>query len=112
MQLTVNMLIEWVGAAKGDSQPRTDRVLWIAPSGEQVVLFDIHDERALPVWRNLQEVLVALQSGEARILSTDPASTLLRPEESIPLAHRQRRDNIWQRYLKFLVQNEDGSPRV
>lgn len=93
MQLCVNMLIEWISA---ESDPHVERVLWLDPGGQQVVMIDIFDSNALPVLWERSAVLAAVAAHEARILTADPYAAWQQPEEDIPDQHRLLRDKAWQ----------------
>lgn len=73
MHLCVNMLIEW---SVDEGPTKIERVLWLEPTGSAVVMFDIEDEQALPIWRETVTVTAALATNDARILSADPYAEL------------------------------------
>lgn len=119
MILTINAIIEWPLGIGNDAQnasnkitAQVERVLFIDTSSAQIVLFDIQDEAALPYWRSINEIEMALLAGEARLLDLDPYAYLRRPEDNIPLAYRQQRDDTWEKYIRPLVEDENGQPRL
>ncbi len=110
MPLCVNMLVEWFTSQATD-QLKIERILWIDPSGTKVVMFDVEDEKALPVWREYSELEAALKANESRVLMADPYAGSWRVVEEIPVKQQQQRDKIWQ-WIKLLVETEQGLPRV
>jgi putative transposase len=92
MSLCVNMLVEW--QTDGNDR-RVDRVLWIDPTATNVVMIDIADNRALPVWRSYAEIESALVTTKVHILELDPYARLLCPESSLSENERRRRDESW-----------------
>src|SRR5262245_13158179 len=91
MELLVNMLISWTTA---DTTPRTERVLWIAPTSDRVVLIDILDKDSMPYDISAPDLLLAEESGDLRVLTVDPYAAP-REESSIPENHRRCRDRAW-----------------
>lgn len=71
------------------------RVLWIDPSGTDVVTISLNNPKAFPVWQKSREISAAFAEQKASILKTDPYAYLYRPEDSIPEAHRNFRDKAW-----------------
>ena len=88
------------------SKPRVDRVLWIDPSGTDVVTIDIFDERALPMMQQAQVILSAIRNNDALVLKSDPYASLLLPELDIPLKYREHRDRAWNA-IAPLVENPE-----
>ena len=91
MKLAVNVVIEWLG----DGLPvHIERVLFIDPSGTDMVTIDIDPEnkKALPVWRTCEEISVALAASDARISDTDP---YVQPAQALSNEGRKHRDEIW-----------------
>lgn len=77
-----------------DKKPSFERVLWIAPDCSQVVLINIDDKKRIPFpyFREYEELVSYLESGNARIESLDPDLRLLAPEETYLNKYSQRRD--------------------
>jgi putative transposase len=101
-----NMLLEF---RLEDGKTRTERILWIEPSGDLFVTIDIDrkNKRALPIWKTREEIESALETGNAGTVTTDPWAVLpclhdALPEESkkIRQAYRER---AWEA-IKSLVQ--------
>ncbi|MEM1309815.1 MAG: transposase [Cyanobacteria bacterium P01_H01_bin.153] len=90
--LCVNMLIDWI---LSDGQTRTDRILWLDASTVDVVLINVQDAKALPVWQKVKDIELAIEAGEACTPTVDPYTPQLLPEEAIPEKHRQRRNAAW-----------------
>ncbi|MFN6461029.1 MAG: Mu transposase C-terminal domain-containing protein [Nostoc sp. DedVER02] len=102
MSLLVNMLLEWQNA---EAENKIERVLWIDPSGQDMVTIEINNSKALPKWQKFKEVETAIISKKMCILEVDPYSGLLRPESAISENHRQRRDHAWN-VIAPLVEGE------
>ncbi len=112
--LCVNMLIEWHQLAEATGQEETlriERILWLNPSGVQVVLFDVEDEKAMPVWRERETVELAIKATKARILRADPYARLVLPGDELAAKHQAHRAEIWQ-IIGPLVETEAGEPRA
>lgn len=73
------------------------RLLWIDPSGTDIVTIDLNNSKAFPVLQRAEEIEVALAEQKAFILDTDPYAYLYRPEDLIPETHRNFRDNAWNK---------------
>jgi putative transposase len=102
--LYVNTLLEWQYEDDGELQRRIERVLWIDPSGADVVTIELFTARALPIFQKQKEIEKALEGQQAKVLEHDPYASLRRPEASIPDKHRQRRDEAWE-IIRLLVEN-------
>src|SRR5260370_32932741 len=109
--LCTNTLLEYrLDAGK----TRTERILWIDPSGDLFVTIDIDrkNKHALPIWKTREEIESALETGNAGIVTTDPWAVLpclydALPEESkkIRQAYRER---AWEA-IKSLIQDNSSS---
>jgi hypothetical protein len=104
MKLSVNMLLEWHSETESR---RIERVLWIDPSGTDVAAIELLSPQALPIWQKCKDLEAALASNQAQRLDVDPYTALLRPEDTIPEKHRQRRDQAWE-VIAPLVEDESG----
>lgn len=102
MKLAVNAVIDWTGDG---SRVRVERVLFIDPSGTDMVTIDIDAEnkKALPVWRKCEEISAALAASDARILDTDP---YVQPAQALSNEDRKHRDEIWD-IIKPLIEGEN-----
>ena len=49
MSLCLNMLLEW---QRDEADTRIERLLWLDPSGTDVVTIEINNRKALPKWQN------------------------------------------------------------
>src|SRR5260370_35041119 len=113
--LCTNTLLEYrLDAGK----TRTERILWIDPSGELFVTIDIdrRNKHALPVWKTREEIESALETGNASIGASDIWAVLLRhddkPSENKRLEKRRiirqnHRDRPWVA-IEPLVQDKSG----
>ena len=92
MLLLKNTLIKWLNdEAKVD---RIDRIVWIDPARTYLYTFDMGDKTALPVKRNYNEIIAALNRAEVLVITQDNRY-LLQPEEYFSEKQRQRRDANW-----------------
>lgn len=104
MKLFVNMLLEW----QSDTEtPQIERLLWIDSSYTDVATIELLNPKALPVWKKCKELEEALVTQQARVLEIDPYAFLLKPEDTIPEKHRERRDLAWET-IAPLVKDNDG----
>src|SRR2546423_15512817 len=95
MNLCINMLIEWL---REDANSLIERLLWLDPSGTDLVTIDISlkNTRALPRLRTREEIELAYASAGIRTLNTDPFAKLDRSEAKIPADQREDRETAWQ----------------
>jgi putative transposase len=91
MDLCVNMLLDWLTA---DATPKMERVLWVAPVNDRVVLINIIEKDSMPHELVASDLISAEQNGEVRVLQNDPY-VIPREESSIPEKHRRCRDRAW-----------------
>src|SRR5258708_38130394 len=113
--LCTNTLLEYrLDAGK----TRTERVLWIDPSGDLFVTIDIDskNKHALPVWKTREEIKSALAAGSASIAASDPWAVLQlhddKPLENKRLEERRimrqkHRDRAWAA-IEPLVKDKSG----
>jgi putative transposase len=92
-----------------DGATRTERILWINPSGDYIVTIDINREnkRALPLWRTREEIESALEASSVRVVETDPYAVLLIRPEPIPKTYLEHRDRAWN-VIETLVEDKSG----
>ncbi|MBN3879590.1 MULTISPECIES: Mu transposase C-terminal domain-containing protein [unclassified Nostoc] len=103
MSLFVNMLLEWQNST---NEPHIERVLWIDPSGTDVVTIEIINRKSLPIWQKCKEIETAILAQEVHILTVDPYGIMLRPESVIPENHQKHRDQAWE-VIASLVESEN-----
>lgn len=105
MKLFVSMLLEW----QSDTETsRIERLLWIDPSYTDVAKIELLNPKALPVWQKCNELEEAIATQQAHVLEIDPYASLLKPEDTIPEKHRERRDRAWE-IIAPLVENKDAN---
>ena len=106
MTVLRNTLLE---SSCGDGTTRTERVLWIHPSGDSLVTIDINrkNKHALPLWRTREQIEAALEASDIRVVETDPYAVLLIRLEPIPKNHCERRDKAWD-VISTLVEDKSG----
>src|SRR5947209_2274844 len=114
--LCTNTLLEYrLDAGK----TRTERILWIDPSGDLFVTIDINrkNKHALPVWKTREEIKSALEAGSASIAASDPWAVLQfhddKPLENKRLEksrikRQKRRDRAWAA-IEPMVKDKSGS---
>jgi hypothetical protein len=82
MTLCVNEVIEWLSAEDASYISRIERIIWIDVVTGQVVTIELTDRRVLPLLRQCDEIILALETGVARVAAVDPAAGQLRPERA------------------------------
>ncbi|QRF22546.1 hypothetical protein FY534_01740 [Alicyclobacillus sp. TC] len=65
IDLAINTVVEWLPTQDGE-ESNIYRVLWVDPSRNKAVLFDMKNERALPSTIDLEVLTTALEEGSAR----------------------------------------------
>ncbi|MEP1076067.1 Mu transposase C-terminal domain-containing protein [Leptolyngbya sp. PL-A3] len=100
------MLLEWQLGEK-DGKPRTERLLWLSPSGSDLVTIDVFEPNALPVFQSRKAIEAAIASEQVKVLSVDPYASLIRPDHTIPEKHRKYRDEAWEA-ISALVDDSSG----
>jgi len=108
MKFQVNMLIE---QEQENSKRRVERVLYIDSAGENLVLIDIFAPKALPMWKSMDEMYLALTSKIIRVLKGEPVARLHVAENTLADLYRIHRDKAWET-IQDLVLDEVGNPRV
>ncbi|MBW4522821.1 MAG: transposase family protein [Scytolyngbya sp. HA4215-MV1] len=104
MKLFVNMLLEWQSETEAS---RIERLLWVDSSYTDVATIELLNPKALPIWQKCKELEEAISSQQAQVLEVDPYASLLKPEDTIPKKHRERRDQAWE-VIAPLVEGKDG----
>ncbi len=120
--LYTNMLLEY---RLEDGKTLTERILWIDPSGDNIVTIDINrkNKHALPIWKTRDEIESTLETGHASIVNADPWAVLLYPKnipskESQKKRHKReesqkkremRRDRAWVAIEKLV---QEKGPRL
>src|SRR5579862_5076981 len=101
--LCTNTLLEY---CLDEGKTRTERILWIDPSGDLFVTIDIdrRNTHALPVWKTREQIKSALTTGSANIVASDPWAVLLLHEdkpledkllEDRRIMRQKHRDRAW-----------------
>lgn len=80
----------------GTTNPRVERVLWVSPNCESLVLIPVYDHKALPRFVETREIQSEIQRADCRVIELDPFAELQKPEELIPEMHRLRRDRAFK----------------
>jgi putative transposase len=113
--LCTNTLLEY---CLDEGKTRTERILWIDPSGDLFVTIDIdrRNKRALPLWKTREEIKSALATGSANIVAFDPWTVLLLHEdkpleekrlEKRRIMRQKHRDRAWAA-IEPLVKDKSG----
>lgn len=116
--LYTNMLIKY---RFDEGKILTERILWIDPSGKNIVTIDINrkNKHALPIWKTRQEIEYALEMEQASIVDADPWAVLLFPKvipskesqkkrekrESSQKKREERRDRAWVAIEHLVAEN-------
>ncbi|SHK59960.1 Mu transposase C-terminal domain-containing protein [Alicyclobacillus tolerans] len=93
MQLTVNMLIQFV--SKDGTPDLIERALWIDEHHKQVVTIEIQGRTSLPKFRDAGGILTLLSLGQACVLSDDPMKRVI-SEDALTENERVMRDKAWE----------------
>ena len=101
--LSINKCIEFF---TDETKPIVERLLWIDPSGLLMAFIDINNKKALPFIRKRVEVNESLETGEARILPTDPFEYLAR--QVLSEASIEKRDKDYK-LIYPLISRNDGA---
>lgn len=108
--MTNNTLLQF--RVEGSTDKLIERVLFIHRAEKIIITIDIFDTTALPTVRDLGAVQIALDTGDAHILSIDPYAELVQlAEELIPKRHRHIRDKRWK-LIKRLIEDANGQPNI
>ncbi|MWC27179.1 Mu transposase C-terminal domain-containing protein [Paenibacillus sp. MMS18-CY102] len=90
--LTVNAVLEWID---DQLQVRSlERVLWIDPCNDRLIVIDLDKTGALPVEREMSQVNKAVTDGLVIKRSVDPYAKLI-SESQIKEKDKQTRDRWW-----------------
>jgi putative transposase len=100
LTLVVNMLLEW---ETGD----VERVLWIDPLGNDVVMIQVDDAAAWPTIHAGATLQDALEKQIVWTTHGDPYAVPSQSEEDIPVKHRQRRDQAWHIIQPLIAAGKD-----
>ena len=82
----------------------TIRVLWIHPNQHVAFVMDVNVDNAMPELVQMQALQADLESGSAKLLTTD-THLLIVEETSLPYQRKLRRDRAWQ-VISDLVTDE------
>lgn len=90
--LLTNMLLEFITPSQ---ESHIERILWIEPSGANIVLIDVANPKALPIIRKVKAILDGLDDTSIRIIEEEPFG--FTPQENeIPDHWKKRRDTAWE----------------
>ena len=92
--LAINTIIEWL-PVQDDEAPLLERILWIDPTGEHVVLMPLSDTDSLPLWKPVADIEAAIESGSTFIRKIDPFAAKVHPDPAFLAQHRQRMEAAW-----------------
>ncbi|WP_211265983.1 Mu transposase C-terminal domain-containing protein [Alicyclobacillus ferrooxydans] len=93
MQLTVNMLIQFMG--EDGSPDHIERILWTDGLQKEVVTIEILGRTSLPKFRQVDDLLTLVSLGQVVAMSDDPHMNLI-TENSITEKERAIRDKAWE----------------
>jgi putative transposase len=82
-----------------------ERVLWISPQLDTVVLIRIDEKKGWPYWINYEDFLSDLTTPFVKKLDYDPYFHKLNPDEEISIDHLKIRDSAWE-IIKEIVEEE------
>ncbi len=90
-QLYINELIRW---NPGQENEYTERILWIDSGGPILYVIDVHSSEGLPKAKRVDDIISALENGEAEKSEDDPFTRII-SEEDIKDSDREKRDKAW-----------------
>jgi putative transposase len=90
----ISDVIQWLPTEKEKSQ-NLERILWIGASIGKIVVISLLDNKALPLWREVSELDLAISQGLA-VRSSYESRQLAIVEEEIAEKHKQMRDKAWE----------------
>lgn len=93
MNFAVNTVLEWTSDTQ-DGQSRFTRILWINPSENSVVIYDMDDKTAVPEFVQHEYLLQCIKDGCVRPV-TYTISSILLTEAEISEKYIKRRDKAW-----------------
>ncbi len=107
MNICLNSLIEWeevftvVNGKSPENNSLIERVIYLNELLNEVVVINIHCSKALPVFRQYNDLKEAIYSGNAKVLTKDPFDYLLRPENSISESSKKIREEAWEFFCAY-----------
>lgn len=106
MSLLPNSLLE---ITRSDEHREIVRVLHVDAIKDSVYVMCIDRPKAWPSERSLRELETGIRENQVRHLTADPFAHLLLPEETIPLNHRQRRDQAWTKIESIVTAPKEAA---
>ncbi|MYL34959.1 DDE-type integrase/transposase/recombinase [Pontibacillus yanchengensis] len=89
----INSIIEWLD--QDQNRITIERVLWISPELNNVIVIKIDKGQDLPFSRSYSEILYALNTLKARKLKVDPNNMLMEVNKEYIEIHKDKRDKAW-----------------
>jgi hypothetical protein len=88
-------------------QESLQRVLWVSPNQEYVVVVDITNSKKMkyPFFRKYEDIVNEAQDGHLRKVEFEPDLRLLSPDEKYLKEHKAKRDKKWD-VIKDIVKKE------
>jgi hypothetical protein len=88
-------------------QESLQRVLWVSPNQEYVVVVDITNSKEMkyPFFRKYADILNETEDGQLRKVDYEPDLRLLSPDEEYLKEHKAKRDGKWD-VIKDIVSKE------
>lgn len=100
-----NKLLKWA------DEPTVERILFIDPTKTDVVTIDVTYKLALPVWRNLEELIAAIESQMLHVLAVDEYAPPLFSESELTTdrykIYKEKCDK-WYEIIKPFTYGEDA----
>ena len=91
MELVINSAVKYLTDTGHDP---IEKVLWICRESDQIAMYELGNENALPLMRKLSEIEELIASENALIVSYN--NSLLLHEEQISQTQMQIRDSRWE----------------
>jgi len=88
-------------------QESLQRVLWISPNQDYVVVVDITNSKKMqfPVFRKYKDIIKEANNGQLKKVDFEPDLRLLSPDEEYLKVHKTKRDEKWD-VIKDIVSEE------
>lgn len=102
--LYTNEVIRWL--PNQNQEELLERVLWVGPDMGKIVVIQLLNDKALPMWRDLNEVLESLHKTTAVKTIFDERHQL-QIEEDLTDKYRNHRDKAWEIISELISSNDE-----
>ncbi|WP_342545401.1 Mu transposase C-terminal domain-containing protein [Lysinibacillus sp. FSL K6-4013] len=106
MLLTVNTLIGYTGDSLKDS---VERILWVSSDYTVAVLIDVYADKGVPIFKNIKDIEVDIDTGKAIIVKEDPFQ-YFRIEDEISEKEKKVREKAWS--IIGAIAEKENEPEI